>query len=150
MKTLYVHIGSPKTASTALQFFCVDNSEVLNQKGYCYPLFPQTYPDASRIRAYFLIVKLKNKFGKRSKKWEEDVFQEGMAVIHKSFENYDNVIISDERIWRSMDIERKDLWEKLMKEAKKGGFQIRVIAYVRRQDKFLISLWNQQIGRAHV
>lgn len=145
MKTLYVHIGSPKTASTALQFFCVDNSEVLNQKGYCYPLFPQTYPDASRIRAYFLIVKLKNKFGKRSKKWEEDVFQEGMAVIHKSFENYDNVIISDERIWRSMDIERKDLWEKLMKEAKKGGFQIRVIAYVRRQDKFLISLWNQQI-----
>ena len=145
MKTLYVHIGSPKTASTALQFFCVDNSEVLNQKGYCYPLFPQTYPDASRLRAYFLIVRLKNRLGRRSKRWEEAVFQEGMEVIHKSFENYDNVIISDERIWRSMDVERKDLWEKLTKEAQKGGFQIRVIAYVRRQDKFLISLWNQQI-----
>lgn len=145
MKTLYVHIGSPKTASTALQFFCVDNMELLNKKGYCYPLFPQTYPDASRIRAYFLIVKLKNRLGRRSRKWEDKVFQEGMEVIHKSFENYDNVIISDERIWRSMDIERKDLWERLVEEGKKGGFQIRAIAYVRRQDKFLISLWNQQI-----
>ncbi len=145
MKTLYVHIGSPKTASTALQFFCVDNSELLNQKGYCYPLFPQTYPDASRIRAYFLIVRLKNRLGRRSRKWEEKVFQEGMEVIHKSFENYDNVIISDERIWRSMDIERKELWDKLVEEGRKGGFQIRAIAYVRRQDKFLISLWNQQI-----
>lgn len=145
MKTLYVHIGSPKTASTALQFFCVDNSDLLNRKGYCYPLFPQTYPDASRIRAYFLIVRLKNRLGRRSRKWEEKVFQEGMEVIHKSFETYDNVIISDERIWRSMDIERKELWDKLVAEGKKGGFQIRVIAYVRRQDKFLISLWNQQI-----
>ena len=145
MKTLYVHIGSPKTASTALQFFCVDNSDLLNRKGYCYPLFPQTYPDASRIRAYFLIVKLKNRLGRRSRKWEEKVFREGMEVIHKSFENYDNVIISDERIWRSMDIERKDLWERLAEEGRKGGFQIRAVAYVRRQDKFLISLWNQQI-----
>lgn len=145
MKTLYVHIGSPKTASTALQFFCVDNSDLLNQKGYCYPLFPQTYPDASRIRAYFLVVRLKNRLGRRSRRWEEKVFQEGMAVIHKSFETYDNVIISDERIWRSMDIERKELWKKLAAEGRKGGFQIRVIAYVRRQDKFLISLWNQQI-----
>ena len=82
MKTLYVHIGSPKTASTALQFFCVDNSEVLNQKGYCYPFFPQTYPDASRIRAYFLIVKLKTnsenaqRNGKRMcfrKEWQSSI-----------------------------------------------------------------------------
>ena len=33
-KTLYLHIGTPKTATTAIQMFCEVNQSVLNEKGY--------------------------------------------------------------------------------------------------------------------
>ena len=39
MRTLYVHIGTPKTATTSIQMFCVENQKVLNKQSYSYPLF---------------------------------------------------------------------------------------------------------------
>lgn len=44
-KTLYVHVGTTKTGTTAIQSFCIDNDEVLHRKGYCYPLFPYRYKE---------------------------------------------------------------------------------------------------------
>ena len=44
MKALHIHIGAPKTATTAIQFFCSENAEVLARKGFCYPIFPFSYP----------------------------------------------------------------------------------------------------------
>ena len=38
MRTLYVHIGTPKTATTSIQMFCVENQKVLNKQSYSYPL----------------------------------------------------------------------------------------------------------------
>ena len=32
MRTLYVHIGTPKTATTSIQMFCVENQKVLNKR----------------------------------------------------------------------------------------------------------------------
>ena len=32
MRTLYVHIGTPKTATTSIQMFCVENQKVLNKQ----------------------------------------------------------------------------------------------------------------------
>ena len=36
MRTLYLHIGTPKTATTSIQMFCVDNESVLKKLGYSY------------------------------------------------------------------------------------------------------------------
>lgn len=36
MRTLYVHIGTPKTATTSIQMFCVENQKVLNKQSYSY------------------------------------------------------------------------------------------------------------------
>ena len=41
MKTLHVHIGTPKTATTAIQHFCKENAKILAEKGFCYPIFPK-------------------------------------------------------------------------------------------------------------
>lgn len=55
-KTLYVHVGTTKTGTTAIQSFLIDNQELLNQKGYCYPLFPYRYQDVSERRnAHFML-----------------------------------------------------------------------------------------------
>lgn len=39
MKTLYLHIGTPKTATTSIQSFCYQNREILEKQGFYYPMF---------------------------------------------------------------------------------------------------------------
>ena len=36
MKTLYLHIGLPKTGTTSIQKFCMDNKKKLNDMGINY------------------------------------------------------------------------------------------------------------------
>ena len=92
MKTLYIHIGTPKTGSSAIQAFLSQNREVLTQKGFCYPKFPFHYDYVSKNRnGYFL----------RAKKLEnrQSDFEEGIEMLRKVFEEYSNVILSEEGIW---------------------------------------------------
>ncbi len=37
MATVYLHIGTVKTGSSAIQSFLVNNRSILEQKGYCLP-----------------------------------------------------------------------------------------------------------------
>lgn len=56
MRTLYVHIGTPKTATTSIQMFCVENQKVLNKQSYSYPLLDFVYPHvAHRRNGHFLV-----------------------------------------------------------------------------------------------
>ena len=43
MKTLYIHIGTPKTGTTSLQHFCTENAKLFEEQGYCYPIFPHKF-----------------------------------------------------------------------------------------------------------
>lgn len=56
MKTLYIHIGCPKTATTSIQYFCNENKENLAKHGVYFPAFEQILPDINPFRnAHFLI-----------------------------------------------------------------------------------------------
>ena len=100
MKTLYLHIGTPKTATTAIQFFCRDNQELLNRQGYFYPVFEWKYPNVLRTRnAHFLVGDTYLSQEERSLEEEEKVFQEAFGQIYEAFEQYDGVILSDESMW---------------------------------------------------
>lgn len=148
MKALHIHIGAPKTATTAIQFFCSENAEVLARKGFCYPIFPFSYPGiAPGHNGRFLLGMLKDENGVRNFAQEEKNFKEGMEIVNELFKKYDNIVVSDESIWRGMDSEKKDLWEVMMQEAQKGGFKLHVIVYFRRQDKYFLSHWNQQVKK---
>lgn len=137
-KTLYVHIGTTKTGTTAIQGFCADNREVLKRKGYIYPLFPFHYQDApDRRNAHFLIAE--------DDKDNNGVFREGMDIILELFQTYPNVILSDEAIWSAGYDRRMELFKTLKKVSKENGFQVKIIVYLRRQDTYLISGWNQMI-----
>lgn len=138
MKTLFVHIGMPKTGTTAIQNFCYENQKILNQKGYDYPKFAHIYGDTiARVRnGHFLVPEeiAQNK----------EVFQKNMALVMERFQTVPNIILSDEAIWTPA-AKCKVVCNALKEESAKGGFQVKVILYLRRQDQYLSSIWNQYV-----
>ncbi|MDO5145635.1 MAG: hypothetical protein Q4D60_01395 [Eubacteriales bacterium] len=147
MKTLYLHIGTPKTGTTSLQHFCTENAELLQEKGYCYPIFPHKFRQTNIMRnAFFLSVKCYDENREADLVEEERMFRQGMDFVIDTFRKYDKVILSDEAIWNVVFRRGKDdLWTKLRKEAEKNNFTIKVIVYFRRQDSLAISWWKQKI-----
>lgn len=149
MKTLYLHIGTPKTATTSIQEFCRANESLLNNLGYSYPTFSYKYPRVSLDRnAHFLVGKAYDEFGKRDNAHEKILYQQGIEMINECFKTFDHVILSDEDIWQTAYLEQPDLWQRLNTIARENHFQIKVIVYFRRQDELICSLWNQTVKTA--
>lgn len=148
MKTLYLHIGTPKTATSALQLFLEKNREALAENGYCYPRYPYRFPNVHHNRnGHFLIARVQNADGSRDTDREQQYFSEGMERVARDFESYDNVILSDESIWFSSSYIHKDFFQRLWDYAQAHGWQLKVIVYLRRQDQYLTSRWNQSVKR---
>lgn len=146
MKTLYLHVGTPKTATSSIQKYLTQNRKVLEAHGYCYPRSQHKYPGINpRRNGHFLFGKVINENGERSKKKEALYYKEGMQQIRTAFQTYDNVILSDESIWYCLSYFKKSLLTKLKEEAESAQFEIKVIVYLRRQDAFLLSRWNQAV-----
>lgn len=146
MKTLYVHAGTPKTGTTAIQKFCMANRGLLKSKGYVYPDFRDITELARRN-----VTPSRNGCFLTSRCWSKDdareMFRRGMDRVIENFEKYDNVILSDEAIYANTIERRKTLWRELLEEGEKGGFDVRMIVYLRRQDEFFPSFWNQLVKK---
>lgn len=146
MKTLYLHIGMPRTATTVLQRFCADNQEELNRQGYCYPVMPFRYRNAGQLRtAHFMFGRVTDENGNRDIEKEKQYFREGFETLYSAFASYDNVILSDEGLWNCGFRDRDSVWAKLKREMEAKHFTTKVIVYLRRQDDFLFSWWSQRI-----
>ncbi|MBR2547099.1 MAG: hypothetical protein IKF07_02760 [Eubacterium sp.] len=147
MNTLYLHIGTQKTATTTLQHFLTENDEVLKTKGYTYPMFPEIfYPYWDNTRnGLFLGHPYFNKHNVRNREKEKDFYNKGMARLHEIFRSYPNVILSEERLWLELFYDKAALMKQLIDDGREYGYQIKLIVYLRRQDVFAESYWNQQI-----
>lgn len=146
MKILYLHIGTPKTATTSIQNFCWDNREELKKQGYCYPLFEYRFSNVQKYRnAHFLVGRIKDENGNRQYDQEQEIVREGIGKILSLFEKYDNIILSDEGIWNRGFFQDTNCWERLKEGFKGKEIAVKVIVYLRRQDDFLFSWWNQQV-----
>ena len=147
MKTLYLHIGTQKTATTTIQHFLADNDEVLKTKGYTYPLFPELYyPYWDNTRnGLFIGHPYFDKNNERDREKEKEYFSKGMELVHELFKTYPNVILSEERLWLELFFNKGEIMKKLLEDSQLYGYQIKLILYLRRQDKFVESYWNQQL-----
>lgn len=146
MKTLYLHVGTTKTATTSIQRFLEENRNILQSHGYCFPNSLHQYPRANKRRnAHFLVAKVLDTDGTRNKQKEKEYFEEGLQQVRDAFQIYDNVILTDESIWYALSYLKKSLLLELKKEADEHKYQIKVIVYLRRQDELLLSRWNQEV-----
>jgi hypothetical protein len=145
-KILYIHVGTPKTGSSAIQRFCTANREVLEKNRYSYPILPYRYDHKSITRnGYFLTGPIFKENKKRDLEAEENRFQEGMEIIKTLFQSHKAVVLSDEALWRGTTHRRPQLWQQLNQIGKENGFKVVIIVYLRRQDQYLTSLWSQDV-----
>lgn len=150
MATLYFHIGTTKTATSSIQKFCKLNRKLLRRYGYAFPIMPFSYPRIKNERnAHFL---LSGPAGKTVKPKQEQMFQErletGLSIVHGSLSKYDKVILTDEDCWRAVNYARVNPLQLLLEDARTHNYEIQVIVYLRRQDSYLISQWNQRVKAA--
>jgi hypothetical protein len=148
VKTLYLHIGTPKTATSSIQKYLDINRAALEQRGCCFPSSLHRYPYINpRRNAHFMTITLQREDGSRDREQELRILREGMEQVNGLFQQFDNVILSDESLWRALAHSRSDVMPFLKKEAQNRGYQIKIIVYLRRQDDLIVSLWNQRIKR---
>lgn len=152
MKTLYIHVGTPKTGTSAIQSFLLDNQEVLEQKGYCYRLMPFAYQGkASRRRnAHFALEKVTNEVGEVDRDATLKMVENGYQAVAQWLAENENVVLTDESYWRYLRGENWKILERLIEIAKKNQAQVKIIVYLRRQDEFVVSLWKQNVREGRV
>lgn len=154
MTRVYLHIGMPKTGTTSLQHFLLNNQEKLLEKGYLYPKSGRistanniticTNYHHGLAKALLKIYDSKAPFANsNSGAWEgswKDLKRE--IKTNKAA----NVIISSEAFTGRQEFYNPDLIDltKIMLEE----YDTKIIIYVRRQDEFIRSFYCEHIKSA--
>lgn len=136
--TLFLHIGTHKTASTTIQAGCVENRAALQKAGWFYPTTGM-YIFGQHNIAWELAQGHPHPWNHVSKNVAPRPAWGGYAELMAEIEQagVTNVILSSE------DYENlhPDRIEKLQRQF--SGFQIEVIVYLREQSAWLQSAWGQ-------
>ncbi len=130
---LYLHIGRPKTGSTALQGFLLKNRERLAENGICYAETGRYQRASHKLSLPFLPQLPDHKVVKNLR--TGDIYQQLVEEIQGS--QAQAAVISSEHFWL---VKPKKL-PSVLKEA----FDVSVVAYLRRQDNVLISSFIQEV-----
>lgn len=145
MGRLYLHIGTPKTGTSAIQVFMGKNRSLLKKKGYSYPDFGLKFDGIGANRnAHFLVQKYFDSNKERDYEKEKELQEKGFSLLLQDLDKYENVVMSDEGIWNGFEY-IDDFWNNLYTRITKAGHELKIIVYIRSQDTFIQSYWAQQV-----
>jgi hypothetical protein len=144
--TLYVHIGSHKTGTTAIQRFGANHRDALRERGLWYPSYEEigrgghyghhhfSHAVAGQVRDGFSID-------------EARLFSR--TIRERSREN-ETILLSAEPIYRHVLDTGGDYWSQRRAYVRKlreviGAEDVRILVVLRRQDTFALSLYQEVI-----
>lgn len=144
MKTVYIHIGTMKTGTSAIQNFLYENKAVLEKHGCGYPVLDIGLNRYLYRNAHFLIWAAPEKDPQKKRALEKALHEKAYQQIAAYAGPYNKLVITEESIWHRCDL-FPDFWSDLVEDFRKLGFQVKIIVYLRRQDSVVQSLWNQRV-----
>lgn len=145
MKTVYLHVGAPKTGTTTLQYFIYENRQILEEKGICYPDLQFKFPGiADNRNAHFLIQRVYDNNKKRIYEKEREIIETGFQKINECLEKHNTIILSEESLWNEREMNIKK-FTKVRQELSAMNAELKVIVYLRRQDLLMPSYWAQLV-----
>lgn len=146
---LHLHIGRPKTGSTAIQKFLAANVPALTRRGFAIAQ-NGIYWDSHGPLAWSLYEEAARRFGDhywaQCRQWadpstmRENLWEDLRAEIQWS--PHPNLIVSTEELG-VLSAAGPDV-QGLLRD-KLHGISVHVIVYIRRQDEFLGSVYNQAV-----
>ena len=146
-KTIYLHIGMPKTGTSSIQRFLYENRLALEKKGVLYPPVLckgegiVVTPPEEIVNLKLLFWKTMSLFYKdvaNSKKMLRECWQkEYMPFIKAS--SATTVILSAEELLSNNDISYLPHLFEMIKEE----FDLKIIAYLRKPAEYVVSLWGE-------
>lgn len=150
MGYLYLHIGTPKTGTTSIQYFLEDNQKIFLDKGYCFPDMGYEYFEIARKNrnAHFLFDCIYHTEDKQKYEKAKKERSEGIKKLIDYLDSYDNVILSDENVWIHFQ-KIENFWEELKDALEEHGHSIKVIVYLRRQDTYIRSYYTEMVKSLH-
>lgn len=126
-KTLYIHIGAPKTGTTAIQHFLSTNNALLLEKGLFYPMMGRGfYNMQSRVNGFAAI--------------EEEMFKEVSERFLK-MEGVHSMVFSEEIFF----VRVFGLLEKLQKVRHLYDFDVKIVVYFRRSVDYICGMWQESV-----
>ncbi len=145
MATVYIHAGTPKTGTSAIQAFCIKNNDVLKQHGVLYPKMEFEFSGISVNRnGHFLNRKEKDEDGNRLYDKEKEIVNSGLEKISQYVNEYDKIVLSDEYFWNNRDM-NNEKWNEYKNRFAEMGADLKLIVYLRRQDLMIQSYWAQLV-----
>lgn len=138
VKTVYLHIGTPKTGTTSIQNICHQNRKQLEQAGVTYIESGLEYTGH-----HILAASLFREFSKTNKhgriEFTDEMKRKILSDVRKEISTCatNSVLISSEVFWKMPDFKKlRDAFE---------GFKVIIILYLRRQDKVLVSHYSEVV-----
>lgn len=140
-KTLYLHLGTNKTGSSAIQYFLYNNKSLLDQNDFYYPS-DGTYFNLHEYSQSLLAHAVKNSrpeyLSRKVSFTKEKCIEDIKRDLEKS--KASNVVVSSEHFSVGYD---KQMMEQVRDIFAAFFDEIKVIIYLRRQDLYLESEYNQ-------
>lgn len=131
VEKLYLHIGTPKTGTTALQWFFFRNRDLLKERGITYPEIGLVGHCHHRIGASFYPPEYRPYYIQYKDTLKLEQYAKQILAIEG------DVLISTELLAHGFFAPRL--------RSVIGDSRVRIILYLRRQDEYLVSRYNQDI-----
>lgn len=132
MKTIYFHIGTPKTGSTTIQSFLFENHHELREYGLNYPNHTSLIPATGAMTRYANGSLLANTYNKPAEKKKAlDIYRKEIAAS-----DADKSVISEEGLFLIPETRFFD-------ELRSDGFELKFIVYLRKSFEYLCSFWSE-------